>query len=65
MRSSLRHPTSSVPWPLDGEQDPRRWLFIGVDDSGGALELVLLVFDGGSGLIIHAVKARAQFLGGH
>ena len=48
--------------PLDGEDDPRRWLVIGVDPSGRLLELVLLVFDGGRELVIHAMKARQQYL---
>ena len=29
---------------------------------GRVLELVVLVFDGGGELLIHAMKARAQFL---
>ena len=31
--------------PLDDEDDPRRWLVIGLARSGRALELVVLVFD--------------------
>lgn len=48
--------------PLDDEDDPRRWLVVGIDQSGGVLELVVLVFDGGGELLIHAMKARPQFL---
>lgn len=48
--------------PLDDEDDPRRWLVVGIDQSGRVLELVVLVFDGGAELLIHAMKARAQFL---
>ena len=48
--------------PLDVEDDPRRWLVGGVDQSGRVLELVVLVFDGDGELLIHAMKARAQFL---
>ena len=48
--------------PLDDEDDPRRWLVVGIDQSGRVLELVVLVFDGGGELLIHAMKARAQFL---
>ena len=47
---------------LDDEDDPRRWLAVGIDQSGRVLELVLLVFDGGGELLIHAMKARPQFL---
>ena len=48
--------------PLDDEDDPRRWLVVGIDQSGRVLELVVLVFDGGGELLIHAMKARPQFL---
>ena len=48
--------------PLDDEDDPRRWLVVVIDQSGRVLELVVLVFDGGEELLIHAMKARPQFL---
>ena len=48
--------------PLDDEDDPRRWLVLGVDESGRVLERVVLVFDDGYELLIHAMKARKQFL---
>ena len=48
--------------PLDVEDDPRRWLVVGIDQSVRVLELVVLVFDGGGELLIHAMKARPQFL---
>ena len=35
---------------------------VGIDQSGRVLELVVLVFDGGGELLIHAVKAHPQFL---
>lgn len=35
---------------------------VGVDNSGRVLELVALFFDDGRELIIHAMKARQQFL---
>jgi hypothetical protein len=49
---------------LDDEDDPRRRLLLGFDPSGRILEIVVLVFDAGSGapLIIHAMKARPQYL---
>ena len=46
---------------LDDEDDPRRWLLLGFDDAGRTLELVVLVFDSGETLVIHAMKARAQY----
>lgn len=48
--------------PLDDEDDPRRWLVVGIDQSERVLELVVLVFDGGGELLIHVMKARARFL---
>ncbi|WP_147681130.1 toxin-antitoxin system toxin subunit [Actinomyces ruminicola] len=35
---------------------------IGADRSGRLLELVVLIFDDGYELVIHAMKARAQYL---
>ncbi|WP_293831707.1 toxin [uncultured Corynebacterium sp.] len=61
VRHAFAHALSSR--PLDDEADPRRWLIIGPDNAGRLLELVLLVFDSGREIIIHAMKARAQYLG--
>lgn len=47
---------------LDDEDDPRRWLLLGFDDAGRVLELVVLVFDSGHELVIHAMRARPQYL---
>lgn len=43
--------------PLDDEDDLRRWLLLGFDDGGR-----ILVFDSGEEMVIHAIKARAQYL---
>lgn len=48
--------------PLDDEDDPRRWLMIGIDPAGRALELVAMIFDDGYTLVIHAMKARGKYL---
>lgn len=48
--------------PLDDEDDPRRWLLLGLDDNGRLLELVILIFDSGEELLIHAMKARPQYI---
>ncbi|MGO1866333.1 MAG: toxin [Corynebacterium variabile] len=48
--------------PLDDEDDPRRWLAIGTDHAGRLLELVVMIFDDGYELIIHAMKARTKYL---
>lgn len=49
-------------WPLDAGDDPRRWLMIGSAPDGRLLEMVMLVFDDGRELIIHAMKARPGYL---
>jgi len=52
----------AVYWaPLDEGADPRRWLLLGFDGAGRLLELVVLVFDSGEHLLIHAMKARPQY----
>lgn len=48
--------------PLDDEDNPRRWLMIGTDQAGRLMELVVMVFDDGVELIIHAMKARPKYL---
>lgn len=47
--------------PLDDE-DPQRKLRLGFDDAGRLLETVVLIFDSGNELIIHAMKARPQYV---
>lgn len=44
--------------------DPRRWILLGYDPAGRILELVVLVFDSADDppLVIHAMKARPQYL---
>lgn len=70
--SALRHGISSedsiqaASWPvwiedLDDES-PARQLRLGFDVQGRLLETVVLVFDSGNELIIHAMKARPQML---
>jgi hypothetical protein len=41
---------------------PARQLILGFDTQGRILELVLLHFDSGNELIIHAMAARRQYL---
>lgn len=53
-------------WPvwieeLD-EESPGRELRLGFDSHGRLLETVVLVFDSGGELVIHAMKARPQLL---
>ncbi len=53
-------------WPLwieDLDDDsPARQLRLGFDTRGRLLETVVLVFDSGNELIIHAMKARPHLL---
>ena len=60
--NDILHASSWAQWvePLD-EENPQRELRLGFDTSGRLLELVLLVFDSGNELIIHAMKARKQY----
>ena len=44
------------------EDSPRRQLRLGFDRNGRLLELVVLIFDSGNELVIHAMKARKQYL---
>lgn len=53
-------------WPLwveDLDDDsPARQLRLGFDEQGRLLETVVLTFDSGNELVIHAMKARPQML---
>jgi predicted hotdog family 3-hydroxylacyl-ACP dehydratase len=44
------------------DDSPSRQLRLGFDSSGRLLEVVVLVFDSGNELLIHAMKARAEYL---
>jgi hypothetical protein len=44
------------------EENPARELRLGFDRVGRLLELVVLRFDSGHELVIHAMKARRQYL---
>lgn len=43
------------------EESPARQFRLGFDDSGRLLEMVVLRFDSGRELVIHAMKARPQY----
>ena len=55
---ALRHPL--VILDLDPEDDPRRVLTIGPDQSGVILEVVSLTLERGS-LVIHAMRLRPSY----
>jgi len=70
--SALRHgvvaedAVYAATWPLwveDLDDDsPARQLRLGFDAGGRLLETVVLVFDSGNELMIHAMRARPQML---
>lgn len=43
------------------DDSPARQLRLGFDEAGRLLELVVLLFDSGDELVIHAMKARSQY----
>lgn len=44
------------------DESPARQLRLGFDSSGRLLETVVLVFDSGNELLIHAMKCRVEYL---
>lgn len=44
------------------DDSPARQLRLGFDSTGRLLEVVVLRFDSGNELVIHAMKARRQYL---
>ncbi len=44
------------------DDSPARQLILGFDEAGRLLELVVLTFDSRAKMIIHAMKARPQYL---
>jgi hypothetical protein len=70
--SALKHgispedATQAASWPLWvadlDDNSPARQLRLGFDTRGRLLETVVLVFDSGNELVIHAMKARPQML---
>jgi hypothetical protein len=70
--TALKHGVSAedavqaASWPIWVEEldddSPARQLRLGFDSQGRLLETVVLVFDSGNELVIHAMKARPQML---
>jgi len=72
-RSALKHGVSSedavqaADWsqwiePLEEDDWPHRELRLGFDTQVRLLETVVLIFESGEELVIHAMPARKQFL---
>lgn len=47
---------------LDLGEDPQRQLRLGFDTSGRILEVVVLTGDDGEELLVHAMKARREYV---
>jgi hypothetical protein len=59
---SVHAPTHPI-WVADLDEDsPQRQLRLGFDPGGRLLETVVLTFDSGNQLIIHAMKARPHMI---
>ncbi|MDF2563525.1 MAG: toxin [Microbacterium sp.] len=59
----IRQAASWPVWIEDLDDDsPARQLRLGFDTQGLLLETVVLVFDSGNELVIHAMKARPKML---
>lgn len=57
------HAAETAVYVADLDDDsPARQLRLGFDTAGRLLELVVLRFDSGGELLIHAMKARSQYL---
>jgi predicted hotdog family 3-hydroxylacyl-ACP dehydratase len=57
------HAADHAVFVADLEEDsPARQLRLGFDASGRLLEIVVLRFDSGNELLIHAMKARPRYL---
>lgn len=71
-KSALKHGirpedvVQAAMWPLWieelDEDSPARQLRLGFDTRGRLLEVIVLVFDSGNELVIHAMKARPKML---
>ena len=61
--TDIRQAASWPLWVEDLDDDsPAHQLRLGFDTQGRLLETVVLVFDSGNELVIHAMKARPQML---
>lgn len=63
LREDAIHAATWAVWIEDlDENSPARQLRLGFDSLGRLLETVVLVFDSGNELVIHAMKARPQMI---
>jgi hypothetical protein len=59
----IRHATErfTIAYPLDDDGPPWRELRLGPSRAGNLLEIVVLVLDDGTELIIHAMRMRPKY----
>lgn len=55
--NAAQHPQ----YVVDLSEDPQRQIRLGFDTRGRLLEVVVLTFDSGDQLVIHAMRARRQY----
>lgn len=55
---AVEHPL--VEYDIGDDDSPRRWLVLGPDQAGLMLEVVVLMFDDGAELVIHAMPMRGN-----
>lgn len=60
--TSALHAAANCIFISEIDSDPTRELRLDFDEAGRFLELVVLCFDSGNELIIHAMKTRRQYL---
>jgi hypothetical protein len=53
--------TSVAEYELGDDDEPRRFLILGPDRAGNMLEVIVLMFDDGTELAIHAMAMRPKY----
>ncbi len=52
---------SMAEYEVGDDDPPRRWLVLGPSRAGMVLELIVLVFDDGGEMVIHAMPMRTKY----
>ena len=71
-QAAFRHGVDrrDIEWVLDhvvvvdevgDDESPRRWLVLGTDREARMLELIVLVFDDGREMVIHAMTMQSKY----
>ena len=59
IRHAVEHPTARE--ELDAPGDEQRVLWLGPDRAGNLLEIIVVVFEDGAELAVHAMKMRPMY----